>query len=420
MMRTGKTHAGRVNLTKYVKVVGHASETWRFCPVARTGKGRIRPDYVLIEGKPQFHKEGAYYIEWYLDGKRYRESVGKNPNEAFAAAERKSQVLRNQALGIEIVGEDKKTRTTLAEACHEFLEEARQQKRPKTHAQYKTALEYFRQSCGERTLCQIERKDLMSFMGFLSDRGLARRTIWTKVQIVVSMLKANGITKLISKRDWPRYTETEPEVYTSEEIETFLAQCNSWKRVLFEFFWMSGFREGEVKHVTWPDIDFGNHVVRVKAKPKLGFIPKDWEEREVPIPDRLYNSLRHHREAASANCALVFATSNGRVVHNFLRQCKSVAWRAGLNCGLCDTGEGHCAKGPYCQSWFLHKFRATFATMHLRAGVDLTTVQTWMGHKDLESTMRYLKPARDKEALQKVNATFPLQKPTSESDDAHA
>ena len=66
----------------------------------------------------------------------------------------------------------------------------------------------------------------MSFMGFLSDRGLARRTIWTEVQVVVSMLKANGVTKLIRKRDWPRYTETEPEVYTSEEIETFLAQCN--------------------------------------------------------------------------------------------------------------------------------------------------------------------------------------------------
>ena len=221
------------------------------------------------------------------------------------------------------------------------------------------------------------------------------------------------------KRDWPRYTETEPGVYTSEGIETFLARCNSWKRALFEFFWMTGFSEGEVMHVTWPDIDFWNHVVRVKAKPKLGFIPKDWEEREVPIPDRLLNSLRHHKTSASVN-ALVFATTNGGVVHNFLRQCKSVAWRAGLNCGLCDTRQGHCAKGPYCQNWFLHKFRATFATMHLRAGVDLTTVQTWMGHKDLESTMRYLKPARDKEALRKVNATFPLPRSTSESDDAHA
>src|SRR6267154_1568805 len=80
MTRTGKSHAGRVNLTKYVKVRGAASETWRFCPVVHTSNGRIRPDYVLIDGRPELHKEGAYYIEWYRDGWRYRESVGKSPS----------------------------------------------------------------------------------------------------------------------------------------------------------------------------------------------------------------------------------------------------------------------------------------------------------------------------------------------------
>ena len=209
-MRTGKSHAGRVNLTKYVKVHGAASETWRFCPVVYTSNGRIRPDYVLIEGRPELHKEGAYYIEWYRDGRRYRESVGKSPSEAFAVAERKAQVLRNQALGIEIVGEQKRIGITLSEASREFLEETRQHHRPKTYSQYKTALEYFGQSCREKSLCSVERTDVMSFMRFLSDKGLARRTVWTKVQVVVSMLKANGVTTLIRKRDWPRYTETEP------------------------------------------------------------------------------------------------------------------------------------------------------------------------------------------------------------------
>jgi hypothetical protein len=171
MMRTGKSHAGRVNLTKYVKLRGAAAEKWRFCPVVHTSNGRIRPDYVLIDGSPELHKEGAYYIEWYRDGKRYRESVGKNPSEAFASAERKALVLKNQALGIAIVGETKQLGVTLAEACREFLEETRQHHRPKTYSQYKTALEYFLQSCREKLLTRVERTDVMSFHGLLVRQG---------------------------------------------------------------------------------------------------------------------------------------------------------------------------------------------------------------------------------------------------------
>jgi integrase len=53
-----------------------------------------------------------------------------------------------------------------------------------------------------------------------------------------------------------------------------------------------------------------------------------------------------------------------------------------------------------------HKFRATFDTWHLWKGVDLRTVQDWMGHTDIESTMRYLKPNRNKAVREKVNETF--------------
>jgi site-specific recombinase XerD len=56
--------------------------------------------------------------------------------------------------------------------------------------------------------------------------------------------------------------------------------------------------------------------------------------------------------------------------------------------------------------YWLHKFRATFATMHLAAGVDLRTVQAWLGHSNLESTIRYLKPARGEAMREKVNGTF--------------
>jgi integrase/recombinase XerD len=74
--------------------------------------------------------------------------------------------------------------------------------------------------------------------------------------------------------------------------------------------------------------------------------------------------------------------------------------------GNCDKGDHTCANGPCCDNWFLHEYRSSFATAHLQAGVDLRTVQQWIGHKDLASTMRYLKYARGKGVLEKVNRTF--------------
>src|ERR1017187_5544854 len=73
-----------------------------------------------------------------------------------------------------------------------------------------------------------------------------------------------------------------------------------------------------------------------------------------------------------------------------LQACKRIAKRAGLD----DS-----------QFW-LHKFRATFCTWHADAGVPIPTIQLWMGHKDLATTMRYLRPNRSAEARAKFNATF--------------
>jgi site-specific recombinase XerD len=71
-----------------------------------------------------------------------------------------------------------------------------------------------------------------------------------------------------------------------------------------------------------------------------------------------------------------------------LDKCKAVAERAGLDREKFD----------------LRKFRSTYATRMLRSGFDVRTVQHWMGHKSLETTMRYLAPAKDvKDRLDKVN-----------------
>lgn len=100
--------------------------------------------------------------------------------------------------------------------------------------------------------------------------------------------------------------------------------------------------------------------------------------------------MKARKANADAGCPLVFPNSNCSPNGHFLRMCKAVAKRAELSE----------------DDFWLHKFRSTLATRALRSGVDLRTVQMWMGHTDLKSTMRYLKPNRGKAVREKVNAMF--------------
>jgi site-specific recombinase XerD len=61
-----------------------------------------------------------------------------------------------------------------------------------------------------------------------------------------------------------------------------------------------------------------------------------------------------------------------------------------------------------CSKWELHKFRKTFATVHHESGVSARTLQAWLGHSDLETTLPYLKVAdmRSERTREQVNHSF--------------
>jgi integrase len=63
---------------------------------------------------------------------------------------------------------------------------------------------------------------------------------------------------------------------------------------------------------------------------------------------------------------------------------------------------------PICGEWGLHKFRKTFATFHSEAGVSPRTIQIWLGHSDLATTLRYLAIAdlRSARTRSQVNGSF--------------
>src|SRR5260370_20099774 len=144
-----------VNLTKRVQT----PHGMRYCPVVLSANGRVKPDAVLVNGKPERHPEGAYYFEWHDKGKRIRLSVGKDAADASSMRLRKETELNN---GDATVPETAANgHRSVAASVADYPEETSFTKKPKTLAAYTTALSYFMESGHKLSLEHIDRKDLL-------------------------------------------------------------------------------------------------------------------------------------------------------------------------------------------------------------------------------------------------------------------
>lgn len=184
--------------------------------------------------------------------------------------------------------------------------------------------------------------------------------------------------------------EEEPDIYEKEELDALFTACSTDDLLWFQFFLMTGMREQEVMYTYWSDVNFKANILRVTHKPDCGWTPKTYKEREIPIPKKLVENLKVWKAKCDKECPLAFPPAGCQPKLDFLVCLKAAAERADLDK----------------ENFWLHKFRATFATWSLWAGVDPRTVQQWLGHTDMESTMRYLKPARNQVVRDKVNEIF--------------
>jgi integrase len=399
-------YADRVNLIKKIKT----ADGWRFAPVVPEANGRLK-DRVRINGQIEVHPEGAYYIEWRVggrSGRRYRTAVARD--EAIDQARRKAIELRAIRDGL-IAGPEPEpevaAKTTIGDAIDAYLRYVKMQRKPRTHLTYRYTLDtLLRAAYKKKYVEDATREDVLDFMTYCYELGLGARTVYDKVVTVLQLFKKHGRSGLMEKGDWPKYVDAIRPMYEAEELTAMFKVATEDEADMLKFILGSGFRDQEIRYLEYLDLDFRHQIARVTAKTKWGFTPKNWEERTVPLPAGLIERLRKRKERKSARPHdFVFGNTKGRPDSEMDMVVKRVAERAGLNCGQCVTEHGNkCAEGPYCMNFFLHKFRHTFATNHLRDGVDIRTVQSWLGHRDIQSTMVYLKGVRSKDAATKVNS----------------
>jgi integrase/recombinase XerD len=310
-----------------------------------------------------------------------RESAGVTAAQALEAQRRKRHELDGRKLGVpgfETAGETVK-KPALHVAINKYLEQIEALKKRNTHRKYEAVLKRFLDYFRDRdSIDAISADDLTGFVVSLKKgHSLGSNTILHNAVIIAQFLKRHGRSGITRELPLPERITPLVKVYRHEELAHFFVACSDAERALFATFLLSGFREQEVMYLNWSDVNFELRTVRVTAKPNLGFYPKRWEDREVPVPVELLEELR--KLTHQPNCQFVFPSSTGNREQHMLDHCKAIAMRAGLDPTRFD----------------LKTFRSTYATGMLRRGFDVRTVQHWMGHKSLETTMRYLAPATD-------------------------
>jgi len=278
------------------------------------------------------------------------------------------------------------------------------------------SLEHFQAFCASanvRTIDQISRDTILNFIGWMKRNletragGSAQNTYRNKLKDVRVFLNEVGVGMPLKPKDWPKEVKARKEKYSTGSVKNMLAAADTYRRHdncswtpkddkdLVHFLLKTGWRDDEIAHAQYSDINWRNSTVNVTSKPK-GTFPGhpeiEWKpknssarEKDIVVDDALLKRLKARKQRYSAKQTdLIFPSKVGSPNNHLIRVIQRLAKEAGV--------EGKIG---------LHKFRKTFATMVAREeGIEQARIL--LGHDDVETTQRYL--AADEAALEQDKA----------------
>jgi len=384
---------------RIVKKIQEAG-VWKFVSLARNGSRYV------WDPRP-----GSYYLDWW-EGRRRREHAGETPSAALNAQRRKQHELAGalllaapvlavpqknsgtpRFLAGNLTAEGQSRQTPIEEVRKLFLAHVATHSpdKPETHRRYRQVLEHFERHAGHRRFIEaVTRADIDEYKTLRRqeqsqrhERLITARTVNFEVSTLRTffyylinergLAMENPCSRFKKLRDAKGLGRGRPPTYNQDELDALFLECDGFERAVFATLLLTGLRKRELYFLTWKEVDLGMATLRVSGEGKVGFSPKDYEERVIPLPPDLLEILK----ALPKRAFWVFPNRNGNRLNHLLRRLKTIADRAAIGGAT------------------LHKFRHTYATRLLEEGADIVTVQKLMGHSDIETTRRYLNPEDD-------------------------
>jgi integrase len=363
---------------------------------------------LAVGRRPEAAKNGPFYIRFRDAANKYKWQKYDTESAAKKAAERAPVARQARELGLtidDVTNSANVNRVVIKSAIENYLHN-RRFGRPRSTAAYENVFEQLLTNlpAGIKFIDQLATpRALNAYVEFLHGRNYSNKTIAVRMGLIFSLLKANGVDKSSKLIKLPKVQRIRTKAYNPNELTRLFAMMNPEEYLRYLFFVRTGCREQEVQFATWRDIDLKSlrFTVTGEGKSDVAFVPKNHEERQVPLTTELGSLLTEHKKHAISD-RWVFTNEDGKPEGHFLRKFKAIAKRAGLNCGRCKVTirvgrydnrhavDTTCETSPVCEVHYLHRLRKTAATNWLRSGFDLMKIKSWLGHKSLEVTQIYL------------------------------
>jgi integrase/recombinase XerD len=178
----------------------------------------------------------------------------------------------------------------------------------------------------------------------------------------------------------PKRTKILPEVLSREEVARLLASTTTVReRALLMTTYGGGLRVSEVVRLRVSAIDAGREMLRIEQG-------KGRKDRYTLLGPRLLTELRHYGQVYRPTPPWLFPQRAKPVPMN-PATAQRIYYAAKERAGITKGGG-------------IHALRHAFTTHLLEAGTDLPTLQRWLGHESVTTTMHYVHGARSHVAAQ--------------------
>jgi len=303
-----------------------------------------------------FKRQGAWWIDFYVCGKRKREKVGHSHKLA-------EEVLHKRKLEI-AEGKyfpERQTKTiTFTEMADLYWELHAKQIPSASVTAYH--IKQLKNSFGAKQLDQITVPDVLQYLNGVKEQASAATA--NRHHNVLRAIFNRGI-------EWEKYSGQNPgakvkqfrvensrtQFLENADITRLLAVCDSEIQPIVIFALLTGMRRGEILNLRWEHIDLANGVIHV-LKTKSG------EPREIPIAPKLMALIEAIRKGDGGR---VFDISTRALNRHFTKALKL----AGI------------------ENIVFHSLRHTFASHFIMRTNDLPATQKLLGHHSPRMTQRY-------------------------------